>query len=260
MRLLAPILLIACTTISPAANQSSIFHREIFEVSLERTSGFLLTAHGRTAIETRGGCGGTRTLQRSLTDMIYKDGRPIRTDFVIETWESADGRTLRFHVRNTQSGGDAESHDGTARLGADGTGQVTFASHERPFALPRGTMFPTALSQAILRAAVNGTDLNSRIVFQGGDRKALFTTVVRIGRRSARPHEDVRDPDDLVKQVPAWPVLISYFPAQEELPASEVSATLYANGLLGSFSLVYPQYTLRAKLIRVERLPSSCRA
>src|SRR6476660_3103333 len=82
--------------------------REIYEISLARTSGYLLTAHGRTVIETHSGCGSPHTVQRSLTDTTYKDGRPIRTDFIIDTGESADGRTLRFHVRNTQSGNGTE--------------------------------------------------------------------------------------------------------------------------------------------------------
>src|ERR1041385_8541062 len=81
-----------------------ISHRETYEMSLERTSGYLLTTRGRTVVETRSGCGSTHTLQRSLSDVTYKDGQPIRTDFVIETWENVDGRTLHFHVRNVQSG------------------------------------------------------------------------------------------------------------------------------------------------------------
>src|SRR3954447_1774424 len=37
--------------------------REIYEISLSRTSGYLLTAHGRTVIEAHSGCGGTHTVQ-----------------------------------------------------------------------------------------------------------------------------------------------------------------------------------------------------
>jgi hypothetical protein len=235
----------------------TVSHREIYDVVLANTSGYLLTARGRTVVETRGGCGFTDTLQRSLADVTYKDGRPIRTDFVIETWESADGRTLRFRVRNTQSGDGTETHNGTAKLTANG-GRVTLTSHEKSFALPAGTIFPSAFSQAMLTAAVRGQNLPNRIVFQGGDRNAVVTAAVKIGRLLPDEHETAADPNGLLKNAAAWPILISYFPAQQELPASEVAATLYATGLLGSFSLIYPQYTLRAKLIRVERLASSC--
>jgi hypothetical protein len=107
-------------------------------------------------------------------------------------------------------------------------------------------------------AAGKNRNLENRTVFQGGDRNALVTASARIGGRLDRPHQDVRDSADLLKNVPAWPILISYFPANAELPASEVTSHLYANGLLGSLSLIYPDFTVRAKLVRVDRLPSSC--
>ncbi|HEY1963220.1 MAG TPA: DUF1849 family protein [Rhizomicrobium sp.] len=230
--------------------------REIYDVSLARTSGYLRSAHGRTAVETREECGGTRTVQRSLSDVTYKTGAPIRTDFVTETWESSDHRTLRFDARNFQSGNGAERHTGTARLFANAAGQVTFTSKDKPFALPRGTMFPGAFSQAILAAARKGQNLRSRTVFQGGGREALVTASLRIGARDAHPQTTAKDPDHLLKGVTAWPVLMSYFPDKGELPASEVAAELYANGTMGSLSFIYPQYTLRARLVRAERLPS----
>lgn len=243
--------------VNGASREAQASSRETYEVSLVRTSGYLLTAHGRTIIETRAGCVATHTIQRSLSDVTYKDGQPIRTDFTIETWESGDGRTLRFHVRNAQNGFPPEMHAGTATLAANGSGRVTFISKDNGFALPPGTMFPGAFSRAMFNAASQGHDLPSHTIFQGGGRSALVTAAVKIGHRAERPHERAIDPAHLLKGG-AWPILISYFPENGELPSSEVAALLYANGLLGSLSLIYPQYTLRAQLVRLERLPSSC--
>jgi hypothetical protein len=239
------------------AREGSIASRETYDISLERTSGFLLTAHGRTVVETHAGCGATHTIQRSLSDVTYKDGRPIRTDFAIETWESGDGRTLRFRVRNTQDGDQPETHAGTATLSAAGSGRVAFTSKDNGFALPSGTMFPNAFSRAMFEAATQGHDVANRTIFQGGGKSALVAASVKIGRRIEAPHERAKDPSHLLKGK-AWPTLISYFPENGELPSSEVAAPLYASGLLGSLSLIYPAFTLGAKLVRVERLPSSC--
>jgi EipB-like len=236
-----------------AAQPGPASTRETYEVSLARTSGYLRTAHGRTVVETREACGDTSTVQRSLADVTYQTGEAIRTDFITRTWESSDHRTLRFDVQNIQSGNGAERHTGTARLFANGTGQVTFTSADKPFSLPAGTLFPGAFSRVLLAAAAKGQDVGSRPVFQGGGKSALVTTAVRIGRRVANPRETAKDPHGLLKGA-AWPILISYFPDQTELAASEVAAHLYANGLLGSLSFVYPPYTLRARLVRVERL------
>jgi EipB-like len=247
-------LLVRAANGAPTATSST---REIYDVSLARTTGYLLSAHGRTVVETREECGGTRSVQRSLSDVMYKTGAPIRADFVTETWESSDHRALRFDTRNLQSGNGAERHTGTARLFANGTGQVTFASKDKSFPLPRGTLLPGAFSHAIIEAAEKGQDLENQIVFQGGERDALVTASVRIGPRDAHPHVGAGDPDHLLKGAAAWPVLMSYFPQSAELPASEVATDLYANGIMGSVSFVYPQYTLRATLVRVERLPPS---
>lgn len=241
-----------------APHTAALSAREIYDVSLARTSGYVFTARGRTAVETHAGCGGTHTVQRSLLDVTYRDGQPIRTDFMIETWESTDGRTLRFHVRNAQSGDDTEVHDGVAKLAANGGGQVTFTTKDKPFALPRGTMLPTAFAHALLEAAQEKHDVDNHLVFQGGGRGALVTAAARIGRLSSKRPEAAKDAGGLLKVGGAWPLLISYFSNNSELPMSEVAAHLYANGVLGSFSLIYPQFTLSAKLSRVERLPSSC--
>jgi len=232
--------------------------REVFDVSLVRTSGYLLSARGRTVVETHiNDNGDTRTLQRSLLDMTYKDGQPMRTDFVIETWESGDGRTLRFDVSNTQTGYGTEKHSGSATLAADGGGKVNFTSSDKPFSLPRGTMLPVAFSHAILDAARKGQDLDNRIVFQGGARNALVTASVRIGARETSPHARPKDPDGLLKGAAVWPVLMSYYSGGSDLPASEVATELYTNGTLGSLSFVYPQFTVKATLASIARLPSA---
>jgi hypothetical protein len=249
--------LIGAAALNGMSRQTARSSREVFEISLERTSGYLITGHGRTVVETRTGCGITHTIQRSLSDVTYKDGQPIRTDFAIETWESGDGRTLRFRVRNAQSGSLPETHAGTATLEANGSGRVTFTSKDKAFDLPRGTMFPGAFSRAMLDAAARGHDLANHTVFQGGGRSALLTASAKIGRYVTQPREQAKDSARLL-QGGAWPILISYFSEGGELPTAEVAASLHANGLLGSLSLIYPQFALRAKLVRIERLPSSC--
>jgi hypothetical protein len=119
-------------------------------------------------------------------------------------------------------------------------------------------MFPTAQTFDILRAAENGKTTVSRTIFQGGAKDGLLTATATIGTRTSKTVEQPRDPAGVLKGVAAWPVLISYFSGDAESPDSEVATRLYANGLLGSMSLIYPEYTLRATLVRVERLPSTC--
>jgi hypothetical protein len=235
-----------------------ISNRETFDVSLERTAGYVVAARGRTVIEFHSGCSGYSTLQRSLSDVTDKDGDVSRGDFVVKVWESRDNRTMRFTLSNRTDGKLTEQHTGMAMLAANGGGAVKFTSHDQTFALPSGTMFPTAQTFEILRAAENGKTTVSRTIFQGGGKDGLLTATATIGARTSKTVEHPRDPAGVLKGVAAWPVLISYFSGDAQSPDSEIATRLYADGLLGSMSLIYPEYTLRATLVRVERLPSSC--
>src|SRR5204863_4810560 len=137
--------------------------------------------------------------------------------------------------------------------------KVTLEPKHEAFSLPTRTLFPTGETLGILSAAMKGEGSLSRTIFQGGSTGAVYISTATIGRPLARlSAEDAEDPNRLLSGIRAWPMLISFFLPDAETPDSEIATHLYANGLLGSLSLVYPDYTLRAHLTRAERLPSSC--
>lgn len=239
-------------------------YRAVYEVTLEHTSGGVLAAHGRMAVEFRDTCDGWTTSQRLIADMTDSQGAASRTDFFVTAWESKDGRTMRFDISNSHDGKTLSRQRGSAELAADGSGHVELAAG-RPakFSLPRGTEFPTAQILSVLRVAQNGSGSVKHLVFQGGDRTDLDFSTAVVGKRVVAPSiaaDLAADRRGLVKNTPAWPVLISYYPvsSRAETPDYEVATHLFANGVNGSMSLVYPDYTLRATLVRLEPLQSHC--
>ena len=239
-------------------------YRAIYEVSLAHTSGSVLAARGRMAVEFHDVCDGWSTTQRLIADMTDSEGVASRTDFFVTAWESKDGRTMRFDINNTHDGKVDSRQRGSAALAPDGSGSVQLASGKPPkFPLPKGTEFPTAQILAVLHAAETGGLSSKHLVFQGGDPSDLNFSTVVIGKQASTaalvPDAEV-DRNGLIKGVPAWSVLLSYFPlsTHKESPDYEVATHLYANGVSGSMSLVYPDYTLRAMLVRLEPLPSAC--
>jgi hypothetical protein len=253
-------ILLAAGAFHAAPSVKLVSNRETFDVSLERTSGSVVAAHGRTVIEFRALCDGYSTVQRSMADMVSAHGEATRTDFTTRYWESRDGRKMRFEIANRQNGKITDGQKGVAALISNGTGRVALASRHTVFSLPYGTLFPTGETLDILRAAVKGESSLTRTIYQGGNKSALHFSTATIGPplANANATEDVKDPAGMLRGVRAWPVLISFFSPDAEMPDSEIATRIYANGLLGSLSLVYPDYTLRARLTRVERLPSSC--
>jgi hypothetical protein len=68
------------------------------------------------------------------------------------------------------------------------------------------------------------------------------------------------DHDHMLAGKTARSILISYFPygSRSTAPDYEVAYRLYSNGVVSSMSLIYSNFTLRATLSRLDRLPADC--
>jgi len=171
---------------------------------------------------------------------------------------------MRFDVKNTTNGKRDREKRGTATT-SDGGDMVVdlLAPERRQFLLPRGTLFPTAQVAALVGAASHGQSKLRGPVFQGGDEHDFYDSTALIGH-AAPPGELAAeravDAAGLIRNVPAWKLLVSYFADRRgaDLPDYEVASRLYANGVSGSMLLVYSRYTLRATLTRLEPLLPSC--
>jgi EipB-like len=262
LALAAAVAILGLGAAAPPSHLAS--YRAVYEVTLEHTSGGVLAARGRMAVEFRDTCDGWATSQRLIADMTDSQGVLSRTDFFVTAWESKDGRTMRFDINNSHDGKVQSRQRGSAELAPDGSGHVELvAGKPAKFSLPRGTEFPTAQILSVLHVAETGSGSVKHLVFQGGDKTDLNFSTAVVGRRTAAPAiaaDVAADRHGLVKSTPAWPVLISYFPvsSRAESPDYEVATHLFANGVNGSMSLVYPDYTLRATLARLEPLHASC--
>jgi hypothetical protein len=264
MRGIVPVLLLLAATGSTAAAPVVLLpNRAVYELSLAHTSaGGVIAAHGRIAIEFRDVCDGWTTTQRMLADLTDADGRVGRADFLVTAWESKSGREMRFDITNSVDGKLIERQRGRAREAADGSGTVELAEPKAmQFALPRATEFPTSQVIDILQAADAEQTSTKGVVFQGGDKSDLYLSTVVMGRKTSQMQSDAAiDKSGLLKNVPAWSVLISYFAndTQSETPDYAVASRLYANGVIGAMSLIYSNYTLKATLTQLEPLPRAC--
>jgi hypothetical protein len=244
-----------------ASGTTLVSNRAVYEVALAHTAGnTVLAAHGRMAIAFRDTCDGWSTEQRLIADLSNPNGKVTRTDFFVSAWESKDGRTMRFDVATTQNGKAQSRNRGSALLAADGSGKAQLLQGTTAtVALPRATQFPTDQTLAILRAVQSGIHSVKHVVFQGGDASDVEYSVARIGvgpTDAARPSRSV-DPTGLLAHARSWPVLISFYPLQGRSEAADysIATRLYDNGISGSMTLIYPDYTLKATLVHLDTLP-----
>lgn len=239
-------------------------HRAVYDISLERDTGDVVGARGRLAIEFRDLCDGWSTAQRIVTDVTGSDGSINRSDFFVTAWESRDGRTMRFDVSDVRNGKVRSRQRGVATLAGDGSGRVDLL-HGKPgyFMLPRGTEFPTSQILGILRTASARRGTYRHLVFQGGDPTDLTFSTALVGAQvndAALSGDRAADRNGLLRHERAVSALISFFPLDkhQEQPDYQVSAHLFANGINGTMSLIYPHYTLKATLTRLEALKAPC--
>ena len=79
-----------------------------------------------------------------------------------------------------------------------------------------------------------------------------------IGKEATKPDEDTQTAS-VLGGVRRWPVVISYFneAATDAPPEYTLSFELYENGVSGSLKLNYGAFALRARLRKLEILPTS---
>ena len=247
-----------------AAPINLVSHRAQYDVTLASTRpGGMVAVRGHSVMEFRDVCTGWTTTQRFIADMTDGKASAVHSDFTVSSSEDKQGRQIRFKVRNVVNGKPTQRFDGTGILAASG-GEVRMTSpHGQHFALPNGTLLPTQHTLAVLRAAQAGLDSFHQTVFQGGDLNDLYDTATVIGRpvpKNRLNDDRAVDSAGLLAGLSAWPVLISYFPhdSSDERADYEVAYRLYANGVIASMSLIYPNFTMKAELVKLEKLPSKC--
>ncbi|HEY0303157.1 MAG TPA: DUF1849 family protein, partial [Rhizomicrobium sp.] len=206
---------------------------------------------------------GWTTTQRFISDMTDGKGADAHSDFILSSREDKAGKIIRFKIRNMVNGKTTQRFEGIGTLAADGGKVRLTAPRGQKFDLPIGTLLPTQHTMAVLRAAARGVRTFRETVFQGGDRTDLYDTSTVIGRPASaaqRAQDRAADPSGLLKDVPAWPTLVSYFPhdSTDEGADYEMAYRLYANGVVASMSLIYPNFTMKAELTRLERLAPRC--
>jgi hypothetical protein len=240
-------------------------NRATYELRLEHTSpGGAVAGRGRMVIQFRDTCDGWSTAQRMIADITNADGVITRTDSLVAAWESKDGKAMRFDVKSVNGGKSDKDKRGTAEVADDGSVTVTLlAPVRRQFTLPHGTIFPSEQTIELADAASRGPGMVKRHVFQGGDEGDYYVSTSVIGHpapAAATVAERAIDKAGLLRNVAAWSVLVSYFADKRsaDLPDYEIASRLYANGIIGSMSLIYSRYTLHASLTRLEPLLTTC--
>jgi hypothetical protein len=227
-------------------------HRAAYSMSFgsSRTGGSTVDARGVMLIEFAEACDGWTTTQRVHLDLINSDGDAVDTDSNFSSWEARDNGSYRFTVRNMNDGKTSEEFQGSAKRTVNG-GQISYeGSGAKHYPLGAKTLFPTAHMLELLRHAEAGDKVFFNPFFDGATPDGPQDVNVVIGAK-------VKAPDKPISPLLAhasWPIHIAYFDSTSPKPDPdyEVMLKLYDNGVADEFVLDYGDFTVKAKLERIE--------
>ncbi|MDR3718377.1 MAG: DUF1849 family protein, partial [Bryobacteraceae bacterium] len=203
-------------------------------------------------------CDGWATRQRLRLTVTNRDGQDVQMVSDYTTWESKDGLSMRFRMRQTTEDAVTSEVAGEASLTkTGGPGEVRYSVPDgvvKP--LPAGTLFPTAHTEAILQAASTGKKFFTMPLFDGtGDKGAQETSVAIASWGHAR--------------IGQWPELaalangrahVAFFDrdAASQEPDYEVAMRYWENGVADELDMDFGDFVMKGTLKQLVLLPSGC--
>jgi hypothetical protein len=242
-------------------------HRAAYDISLVDPSAppatsaqTPISATGLIAYEFRGSaCEGYTSNFRQMTQMERSEGDPLSMQVNAMSYEEANGKSMRFQI-DSQGLQETQPVAGTATRGADDDLLVQLTKPQaKSIDFGRDVLFPTQHIEHLIEAAKRGGGAVQARVYDGSDTGAkIFANLSVIGKEATKPAEDAQTATAL-GGIRRWPVVISYFDeaATDSPPEYTLSFDLYENGVSGSLKLDYGAFALRARLSKLEILPTS---
>lgn len=234
-------------------------HRALYQLTLEQSRGAeVVGATGTMAYEVLDACEGWATRQRLEMTVTNRDGQDIEMLSDYTTWESKDGLSMRFRMRQTTESAVTSEVAGDATLERQGgSGEVHYRLPEPGTkSLPAGTLFPMAHTEAILAAAHAGKKFIALPLFDGtGEKGAQDSSVAIAGWGGPKPGK--------------WPELsalssgrvhVAFFDrdASSQQPDYEVSMRYWDNGVADDLSMDFGDFVMKGTLSKLAVLPPGC--
>lgn len=249
--------LLAALLASPAIAEPLAAHQAAYDLELETARADVIGASGKMAYEVTDACDGWAVRQRLEMTVTNREGQEENMVSDYTTWESKDGKRLRFRLKQLTDDAVTSEVAGEATKDDDGTGTAHFTLPEdstKP--LPKGTLFPMAHTQALLTAAKDGKKFLALPLFDGTSAAGAQDSTVAIAAWTPPATTKWKDLDALNSAR----VRIAFFDRDNtnQQPDYEVGMRYWSNGVADDLSMDFGDFVMRAKLAKFRLSPSGC--
>jgi hypothetical protein len=254
----------ATAPLAPLTARALASHRGIYTLMLDRAreNAAIVDVSGAMLFELIDACESWASRQRFTMTLRNREGTELETGSDYATLESMDGRNLRFSLTQVTQGAVRSRVAGQAELTADGSGVARYSEPEvKELPIPPGTLLPNTHTIAALNAARAGQRLLVAPIFDGTTADgAQQTTTVLSPWQGPQP----------VPEAPSLSTLgssrmrIAFFEPDAEqaggasTPSYEVSLRYFENGVADDMIMDFGDFTVRAKLMKLEDAPGGC--
>ena len=232
----------------------------VYDLSLTKVRTHDLTgATGQMTFDVVDGCTGWASTQHMTLLIRNLDGSLSNsvTDYI--TWESKNGKTLTFQLRERDNGGKEQIDDaGTAtHTGANDAGTIAYTTPANTiFTMPPGTLFPMAHTEALLAAARAGKKFIAPLLFDGTTADGPQATFVAILGR----HGPGAEKFPALRNISSADVDIAFYERKndDENPDFRTQMRYFDDGVATKLVLDFGDFVMTGKLVSLTIPPSPC--
>ena len=232
-------------------------HRALYTLSVARLDprNYRHGIAGGLSLEFVHACDGYVLNQRFVIETTTDDGT-ILNNMVLNSWESLDGKSFRFKMRDEVNGDVEQELKGEGKLSSRGGGVHFTLPEDTDLDLPPMTMFPTEHTVRLLALARSGGNWLQAGIYDGASADAYSEVGGFIG--AELPVESGSNPVVAsLKGQRSWRIRLAYFTSDkaQDTPDYEIAYRLYENGVADDIVFDYGDYAIRATLKLLELKP-----
>jgi hypothetical protein len=239
-------------------------HRAAYRLTLDsvRDNSGVVQARGVMLYEVVDACDGWATRQRFQLTITDRDGTEVETTSDYSTYETKDGRSIRFSLTQTSQGAVSQRVSGEAQVTPEG-GTVRYVDPEaKQVALPPGTLLPMLHTIRTLAAARGGQRLLVVPLFDGTSADGAQDTTSVLQAWQA-PQANERFP--ALAPLGSARMRIAFFdrtPGSDaggaSAPDYEVGLRYYENGVADELKMEFGDFSVNGQMRELAVLPNPC--
>lgn len=245
----------------PASYSGSIqSHIAVYELELYKNqSNKINEVAGKLVIEVIDSCNGYTQTQRMILKIIYLDGAIVRSDSMQSTWESYDGKVMKFSNHVYLNGVSKELFEGKALI-RNNKLFINFNLPDNEEVIVKDTViFPSEHLVELINSAKRGDFIFRKRIYDGTgpdgfyDAVAVINTKVKEIKINKNIHKELHNTE-------SWWANLAFFSVKlpKGTPDYEVGIRLHDNGVVSEFTLNYNEFSIKAKPKKIEYINTRC--